>query len=192
MPHKEFKDLDKNNIWFTSDTHFGHENIIKYCNRPFKDVKEMNQRLVDNWNAVVPKDGMVFHLGDFAMGLNVKSVMHILNSLNGNIVLCCGNHEGDVLTKKHTRDLFHSIHGYLDIKILDEEVSDGFQRITLCHYPMITWNHEHRGSWQLYGHLHKGLNFKPTQLEVGVDCHNYDPISYEQVKVLITKQHLGK
>ena len=52
----------------TSDTHFGHANIIRLCNRPFKDVEEMNEKLIENWNKVVPEDGTVFHLGEFAFG----------------------------------------------------------------------------------------------------------------------------
>ena len=58
----------KDRIFFTADTHWGHRNIIRYCQRPFADVDEMNEALITNWNSTVGKDDIVFHLGDFAMG----------------------------------------------------------------------------------------------------------------------------
>ena len=57
--------LNPNKVWFTSDTHFNHIGIIKFCDRPFSSVEEMNQALIDNWNSTIPSDGIVFHLGDF-------------------------------------------------------------------------------------------------------------------------------
>ncbi len=59
------------NIWFTSDTHFGHANIIRFCDRPFKDIQEMNERLIANWNAVVRPGDSVYHMGDFSTDIGV-------------------------------------------------------------------------------------------------------------------------
>ena len=67
-------------LWFTSDTHYGHTNIIKYCNRPFQSIEEMNQALADNWNDRVEADDKVWHLGDFAMG-STNTILHILSRL---------------------------------------------------------------------------------------------------------------
>ena len=75
---------DASNIFFTSDTHFSHENIMHFCNRPFKTIEEMNDTLIENWNKVVNKDSIVFHLGDFAWGNNW---MQFLNKLNGHKIL---------------------------------------------------------------------------------------------------------
>lgn len=84
--------FDPNKIFFTSDTHFGHANIIKFCKRPFLNVDDMNEALVENWNKVVPEDGIVFHLGDFAFGgSNVWN--EITPRLNGQIHLILGNHK---------------------------------------------------------------------------------------------------
>lgn len=78
--------------FFTADTHFGHENVISYCNRPFEDVLEMNDILIQNWNAVVQPGDTVFHLGDFALGPK-----HFWRSyreaLNGRIIYILGNHD---------------------------------------------------------------------------------------------------
>ena len=190
--------FDKNKLFFTSDTHFGHSNIIKYCDRPFKDQYEMNKKLVENWNSVVPKDGIVFHLGDFALNLDTKSTQHIINSLNGKIYLITGNHEKCALAKSYIISLWEGISDIAEIEVEDDEISNRKQHIVMCHYPMTAWNGSHRGSWQLFGHVHGGLsnkgiiNHKETQLDVGVDCHDYSPISYQTVKELITKQALKK
>jgi calcineurin-like phosphoesterase family protein len=80
------------NLFFTSDTHFFHEGIIKFCNRPFESVEEMNETLIRNWNETVPKDGTVFHLGDFAFG-GWREWMSAYNRLNGKIYLILGNHD---------------------------------------------------------------------------------------------------
>jgi predicted phosphohydrolase len=78
--------------WVTSDTHFGHAAIIKYCNRPFKDAKHMDNEIIKRWNRVVKQDDTVYHLGDFA--LTAKKVkIKILNQLNGHKVLILGNHD---------------------------------------------------------------------------------------------------
>lgn len=86
------------NLFFTSDTHFFHEGIIKFCNRPFESVEEMNETLIRNWNETVPEDGTVFHLGDFAFG-GWREWMSAYNRLNGKIYLILGNH--DMKNAKH-------------------------------------------------------------------------------------------
>lgn len=86
----ELKDKDK--LFFTSDTHFTHKNIIDFCNRPYGDVRTMNLALITNWNKVVPKDGIVFHAGDFALTSNIGLVKEIVDQLNGKIYLTLGNH----------------------------------------------------------------------------------------------------
>ena len=83
---------ESSRCYFTSDTHFGHANIIKFCNRPFKNVEEMNQKLIENWNSVVGPNDLVFHLGDFAFG-GQPLWRYIREQLNGNIILIKGNHK---------------------------------------------------------------------------------------------------
>lgn len=79
-------------VWFTADTHIGHRNIIKYCQRPFSDVEDMNKTLISNWNKVVGINDYVFHLGDFSVG-GAAEWTSLLDSLNGRIFLVLGNHD---------------------------------------------------------------------------------------------------
>lgn len=184
-------DITEKNVFFISDTHFRHKNIIKYCNRPFKTVRDMDSTLIKNWNSVVGPDDVVFHGGDFCFG-SKSSWAYLCDALNGVKYLAAGNHDGNI-----TPDKFVDVQHMFNIRIIgDEEIASDGQRITVCHYPMISWYQSHRGSIQLYGHVHGGLSNKgemkttPNQLDVGVDVHDFTPISYEQVKTIITKQNL--
>ena len=185
-------DLNETNVFFTSDSHFQHKNIIKYCSRPFKTVRDMNSTLVKNWNSVVGKDDLVFHAGDFCFG-SKSSWSYLLDALNGKKYLSAGNHDKNI-----TPDKFIDVQHRFNLRIKgDDEIKDG-QRITIDHYPMLSWYQSHRGAWQLFGHVHGGLSNKdldntkltPNQMDVGVDTHIFTPISYEEVKTIITKQNL--
>lgn len=177
--------------FFTSDMHFGHENIIKYCNRPFSCANEMNEKLIENWNSKVGKKDVIYHLGDFSFKTKAEKVLEIIDRLNGNIVFIKGNHD-----KLLMKALKRSLPDIVEVKIQDDEI--GKHLIVLCHYPMISWNNSHRGTWQLFGHHHT-INEKTSpindklslnQLDVGIDAHNYFPISYEEVKKIITIKNL--
>lgn len=181
---KQFKYTDNSDIFLTSDTHFGHCNIIRYCNRPFNSVEEMDEKLISNWNSVVSKDSTVFHLGDFAFCGSDK-MSKILSRLNGHIVLIKGNHDhlqNTILSK------FEDVLPQLHIEI-------GKKHIYLNHYPFLTYAGAYRSNYviQLFGHEHLGeayLNkdvsrlkmLLPTQYDVGVDLNNYRPISWAEVK----------
>ena len=185
--------IDKDKLFFTSDTHFGHENIIKYCDRPWAGPVSMNNALIDNWNKVVPEDGIVFHLGDFALQMGITNAQKVFQQLNGEKYLVRGNHESLGRRIKG----WAGIEDIIELQVEDPEITYDQQHLVMCHYPMIVWNASHRGSWQLFGHVHGGLSnkgeiyHKPTQLDVGVDSHEYSPISYQTVKEIITKQSLA-
>jgi len=200
-------DSSKVNIFFTSDTHIAHENIIKYCKRPYANTKEMDEALINNWNSVVSPDDIVFHLGDFAWG--GSGVWNdALSKLNGHIYLILGNHDMKNLRQGYmTR--FEAVAFQMYIYI-DK------QAIYLNHYPFLCYAGVYRGensAWQLFGHVHsqkKEISYEtitngevkeilskdesrlkylfPTQYDVGVDNNNYTPVSYEQVKEIITYQ----
>lgn len=188
-------------IYFTSDTHWYHTNIIKYCNRPFYNgsSEEMDNAMMTIWNKKISPIDTVYHLGDFAFTGNIEKIKNLLSQLNGNIHLIMGNHDyQNKFDRDSVRSLFKSTNDYLYIDVEDEEIG-GKQGIFLCHYPMLSWNQSERGSWQLFGHLHTGsysdLEFKnvktkPTQYDVGVDNNFFSPLSYDEIKTIITKQCL--
>ena len=188
-------------IYFTSDTHFFHKNIIEYCNRPFykDDSNEMDNTIVNNWNEKVSPIDTVYHLGDFAFTGNIDKIRSMIASLNGNIHLIMGNHDyQNKFDRASVRSLFKSTNDYLYIEVEDEEI-DGKQGIFLCHYPMLSWAGSVRGTWQLFGHIHSGklsgsserdVRLLPQQYDVGVDNNNFTPVSYDEVKTVITKQYL--
>ncbi len=194
-----FKCLPKN-LYFTSDTHFWHDNIIKYCNRPFNNVEEMNDTLIDLINDTVPPQGTLFHLGDFAFTGNIERLEEILARINCDVHLIMGNHDyQSKYNRESVRNLFESVHDTLYLVVDDEEM-DGEQGIFLCHYPMATWNQAMKGSWNLFGHIHSGqyssssedkVAVHPAQYDVGVDNNNFKPVSYEEIKIILTKRFLG-
>lgn len=190
--------FNKDKLFFTSDTHFFHKNIITYCNRPFKNVFEMNEEIIKKWNEKIPEDGIVFHIGDVSLTAIPKVLNDLLHRLNGAKYLIIGNHEKDALGKEYIREHWKGIYDIAEIFVDDEEITYKKQHIIMCHYPMLTWNASHRGSWQLFGHVHGGLSNKgiiqhhPAQMDIGVDTNNFNPYSYQEVKEKITKQLLSK
>lgn len=177
-----------NKIWFTSDTHYGHTNVIKYANRPFKDAHEMDEAMIANWNKVVAPNDVVYHLGDFAFIRSEEDVLHILDRLMGTKILILGNHDKKMSGKVKNR--FQFVTSYCEIKVEDDAARNGRQDVVLMHYAMRVWNKSHYGAWQLYGHSHGSLPDLNNSLsiDVGVDCHNYTPISYDQVKQIMKKK----
>lgn len=155
-------------IWFTSDTHFNHSKIIKYCQRPFLNVKEMNEYLITYWNILIKPRDIVYHLGDFCFGPNGT---RILKQLNGNVHLILGNH--DFRNYKNI-DGFKSISKILNINYKNIN-------ITLCHFAMRVWHKKHRGSMMLYGHSHGTLESIENSFDVGVDVNNFKPISIDYI-----------
>lgn len=158
-------------IYFTADTHFNHDKIIEFCNRPFKDVTEMNKKLIIYWNSRVNKGDLVYHLGDFGW----RNYEPILNQLNGQIILIRGSHDYNDEVK-HKKIV--NVHRLLN-KRIDK------QPITMCHYCMRTWHLSHYNSWHLFGHSHGRLKPIGKSYDVGVDCNNFFPVSLEEIKEIM-------
>lgn len=172
-------------IFFTADHHFGHRNIIRFQDRPFADVTAMDEALVERWNAAVGPDDVVYHLGDVGL-CSPKALRALLDRLRGTIYLLRGNHERSA-THRLCADRFGWIKDIYEFSVEDAEAPRGEQPIVLMHYAMRTWNRSHHGSWQLYGHSHGTLPDDPAQrsIDVGVDCHDFAPISYQAVKAIM-------
>lgn len=176
--------LSTDNILFCSDPHFFHSNIIKYCKRPFDSVEEMNETIIQNWNNKVGPNDNIFLLGDVSFA-NSSRTEEVIKQLNGNIYLIRGNHD-------HPRNIgtlgkyFIWEKDLTTIEVPDTDQESGYQIIVLCHYAMLNWDRKHHGSWQLFGHAHGTQVYNPKlkQLDVGVDCHNFTPISYQEIKTI--------
>ena len=172
--------FEPQNIYFTSDTHFYHKNIIEFENRPFLDVDDMNNKLIEKWNNVVTQNDLVYILGDFSFG-NVEDTENILKALNGRKILVKGNHDTFVDNKKFDKSLFEEI---TECKT----ISYKHFKLTLCHYPFASNDGK---CIQLYGHLHSNrhdsehycdTNLLPkNSYNVGVDVNNYMPIHIDSI-----------
>ncbi len=183
--------FEPDELWFTSDTHFWHENIIKFCDRPFRNAEEMNSELIRRWNETVPEDGIVFHLGDFCHG-SPKQWNEILDSLHGRIYLILGNHD-----MKYYRGGDMSRFEYVTQQMT---IRVGTQSIILNHNPFLCYGGSYRNVWQLFGHVHSGPFSRtgldhprlkvlfPRQYDVGVDNNGYRPVSFAYVKEKIETQ----
>lgn len=166
---------------FTSDTHYGHTNILKYTHRgvvkggPFATITDMNEQFIKNWNAVVRPDDQVYHMGDFAF-LPSEYAIQIARRLNGKKFLVFGNHDRKLRKDPAFLKFFIWARDFAEIKINDQD-------ITLCHYAMRVWNKSHHGAWQLFGHSHGTIPDDPgsLSLDVGVDCWDYTPVSLDQI-----------
>lgn len=164
-------------IFFTSDSHFGHNNVIKYCNRPFSSIGEMDEKLISEWNNTVSKNDTVYHLGDFTFG-DHKPYLNRLNGKNKYLIL--GNHDRIDRAKNA---------GWDNIYDLCEVRDDNKNRFILCHYAMRVWNGSHKGNYHLYGHSHANLDELHEwgrSMDVGVDniarlLGRYRPIEITEV-----------
>ncbi len=193
-------------IWFSADHHFGHENIIKYTDRPFASVEEMDSVLIEKWNECVEEEDMVYYLGDFTLGSFQRFEWYI-NQLNGKFYFVPGGHDRrwvDPLTSwwPIPGDVGYELISGEKVTILPQLHHLNFPSstrypttITLCHYPMLSWEKSHYGSPHLHGHSHGtfgcmgdsgDVQLPPDQtkgkrLDVGVDCMGFEPISLEEV-----------
>lgn len=144
--------------FFTADTHFGHANIMKHCNRPFKSVNEMDETLIDNWNMTVQPGSQIVFIGDLTLDHKYDRVRHnYIRHLTGNIIWVKGNH--DYWMKKSALEFKHIYH---------KQFKDG-PFVACCHYPLRSWNKSQHGGLQLHGHSHGEIEPWFNQFDVGVD-----------------------
>lgn len=185
------------NLFFTSDLHFGHRNVINFCNRPFTDIKDMSEKLIENWNAVVTNNDIVFVLGDTFWFNDSRTIKKVLEQLNGKeIYILPGNH--------CDFDAYHRvddprIHLCQDIVCLWLTSADFERRhwhrktmeIWMQHYPMSTWPHRENGAFHFFGHIHsqegktegvdQDLALHWNQADVGCDYWEWKPVLFEDL-----------
>lgn len=167
-------------IYFTSDMHFGHKNIIKHTGRPFYSVEEMDNVLVRNWNRKVGVYDEIYILGDVSMK-GAEYVQEILMKLNGQKYLVRGNHDKFTDQKEFDNDIFVWVKDYYELTYQNE-------RFILFHYPIEEWNQFFRDAIHLHGHQHNHEEYNYQNLgkglrrfDVGVDANNMFPVSIEEI-----------
>lgn len=162
--------------YFGSDHHFDHKNIISHCKRPFATVAEMNEYMIQEHNKIVKPTDRFFHLGDVTLHGSKDRISALGNALNGTKFIVPGNHDmpkdlscfGQILNQCHM-------------------YKDSGAKIVLCHYGMRVWKNSHHGVWHLYGHSHGNLPGLGKSFDIGVDCWNFRPLSFDEIKEKMDK-----
>ena len=163
----------KKQIFVTADHHFYHENIIKYCNRPFESAEEMNQYMIRKWNRVVSKKDIVYHLGDFALARNLDQVKIIKDQLKGKIILIPGNHDNISRLRKSGIIVSNA-----DTIIIGN--------LILSHRPL---ENVENGFVNVHGHIHEKSTYG-RRINASVDVTDFEPKSiekyFEEAKKILT------
>lgn len=184
--------------FFTSDLHLGHQNIIKYCNRPFKTVDEMNQTIVERWNSRVDNLDEVYILGDLALG-NLTESLKLVEQLNGIKNLVPGNHDRCWVGHKKVREADFKRYEDVGLKILEEDFLYD-SHIRLCHFPVTGDSHDEDRfdayrptladfEWLLHGHVHNLWKMQGHQINVGVDMWDFYPVHEDQIYAVINNEN---
>jgi calcineurin-like phosphoesterase family protein len=195
-------------IFFTSDLHAGHKNIIKYCNRPFADTDEMNHEIIRRWNAVVTDDDRIWVLGDVALG-PIHESLEAIGQLNGRKYMVVGNHdrnfrggqrsggmepgEWDNIYRKYFVSIWQNVPWAM-------EYMNGNRPLAMSHFPYdgdhtdkaryMEYRLPDRGVLLIHGHTHSTDKFTRSekgspQVHVGMDAWNYVPVSTRQIEMLL-------
>ena len=179
-------------IWFTADTHYGHKNIVRGVSswsnksgcRDFDTIASMNDAMVDNINACVREEDVLYHVGDLAMGL-FENITEFRQRLRCNTIhLVLGNHDYNIRKDRAgVRRLFASVQQQSMICVENEQ-------LVLCHYPLHVWQNHHRGTWHVHGHTHGKLNdptfYQRKVMDVGIDTHpDFRPYSFDELKEIL-------
>lgn len=168
--------------YYIADTHFGHKNVLRFDNRPFTDVDEMDRVLIENWNSVVRDEDDVYIIGDLIYRTDKEPTWY-LEQLKGKKHLIVGNHDEKLIKDKSFRSYFVEIRDML-------AVFDDDKKLFLCHYPMAEWPSYFRGSYHLYAHIHNNINEtfdimkgKDRALNVGCMINGYKPVTFKELVI---------
>lgn len=186
-------------IFFTSDLHFGHDNIIQYCNRPFSNSLEMTEHIIANWNSVVSAEDLVYVVGDVFLHRSHSDCLEIMNRLNGTKILIRGNHDRNSII--HYQNIgFSAVLEFAILKIAKKHVH-------ISHYPfrpsLFTrlfgkfWNRKSKdaksryqidnGQWLIHGHTHSKVRQNGRAINVGLEANKYKPISMSEIESIISR-----
>jgi len=164
--------------WFTADTHFGHTNIIKFCNRPFSTIHRMNEVLTKNWNSRIKEDDLVIFLGDFAYR-EKSNVKAYLRNLNGHISFIRGNHDNN---------------NSLDTRVYSLVIEFPNSEDVFCVHKPEDFNSNYKIN--LVGHIHNKWKvrsvYQSILVNVGVDVCHYYPIDIQEILKKVRKEEVRK
>lgn len=167
-------------ILYTGDLHFGHAAVIRFDNRPFDTIEEMDQALINYWNSRVRGDDTVYIVGDLCYRSEHPAEWY-LQQLKGKKYLILGNHDEPILKNQAALSYLEGVDRMMEIR-------DGDNKIHLCHYPLAEWNHYNSGSWHIYGHIHNNKNEaygfmcnKEQALNAGCMINGYVPVSFNEL-----------
>ncbi len=184
-------------IYFSSDHHFGHQNIIKYCSRPFSSVDDMNEEMVRRWNSVVKPEDVIYYLGDFSLLL--EPVKTVAPQLRGKKILIMGNHDRchPLHSKKRIAEAepIYREAGFTEL-LLETALDIADHKVRLCHFPYASepdferYNEGHMkkyrpqddGNWLLCGHIHEKWKTKNKMINVGVDVWDFYPVPIDEIE----------
>lgn len=165
--------------YYIADCHFGDDKVIAFSRRPFSSVEEMDEVMIERWNARVYDWDDVYILGDLVC--RSSEPLRYLDRLKGRLHLVCGNHDGMLQSDPACRARFAEIRDYLVIR-------DGMHRLVLFHYPLLEWDGFYYGTWHLYGHIHNHPSLTqerakqlPKALNCGVDLTGFRPLRFDEL-----------
>ena len=171
--------------FYIADCHFGDEQVIAWSKRPFDTVKQMDETMIDNWNAVVQPWDDVYIVGDFVH--RAVNPLPYLQRLQGRLHLICGNHDRFLIKEEKFRRYFCEI---ADYKVL----YDNHHRLVLFHYPMLEWDGYYYGTWHIYGHIHnhtsatqEAVKHLCKALNCGADITGFRPVRFDELVALNKK-----
>jgi calcineurin-like phosphoesterase family protein len=186
-------------IFFTSDHHFGHHNIIKHAKRPFTTTEAMNDTMIRKWNERVKLKDTVFHLGDLTLNSDAQVYLEQLNG-NIHILMLEWHHDKDWLRKQKNKPPMLSKSGSIVellpplvfLKVNVFRIGKFALPITLSHYPLAEWEASHHGGWQLHWHSHG--NYRDPKgrvcVDIGVDAMGFCPVSLLELKERFAKRYI--
>jgi calcineurin-like phosphoesterase family protein len=200
--------IDPDNTFASSDHHFYHNNIIKYSARPFKDVDEMNEKMVVAWNNKVPHNALVYYFGDFSLAF--RAVELFTKRLNGKKILIAGNHDFcHPAHKKSKQEENRKIwtqkyidNGWAEVHLSGEIDIPGVAIVNANHMPYLEnapgqdiRHAQHRpkddGRWLLCGHVHEKWAQRGKMINVGVDVRNFIPLNFTEIGAIINAEPNG-
>lgn len=162
-------------IWFTSDLHIGHENINKYCYRPFATSQEMDEYMLERWNSCVKPGDTIYVLGDMHHGKGSGKVADLwLSRANGRKHIVWGNHDH----RDGIRGRFVSAKDYA---VLRKNETSAPWDMVLFHFPIESWERRNKGAVHLHGHTHNQSRKIARRIDVGVDAWDYRPVHLDQI-----------